>query len=315
VSEAQASIVIRTYNEAGLLPRLLAELKRQRGVEHELLVVDSGSTDATVDLARRAGARLLHLRQQHFTFGRSLNIGCDAARGEFLVFISAHCYPEETSWLRNLLAPFAAGGVGLTYGRQLGGQATKFSELRVFRRNFPPSPNGKLLPFFCNNANAAIRAELWRGQPFDEDLPGLEDLDWARRIMQRGSEVIYVPQAPVFHIHEETWRQVEHRYMREAIALNRMLPDMSFNLADLCRLLGQSISGDVLAALRERQMVSSLGEIIRYRWHQHFGTYRGFRHRKAISQELKLLFFYGGQRPEQPCAHHPPAADMHTQPV
>lgn len=315
MSRVQASIIVRTYNEARSLPRLLAELNRQRGAEYELLVVDSGSDDGTVELARRAGARVLHISKDRFTFGRSLNLGCDAAEGEILVFISAHCYPEDTNWLRNMLAPFGAPETALTYGRQLGGEVTKFSEHRVFERNFPSGRNGTILPFFCNNANAAVRADLWRSQRFDEDLPGLEDLDWARRIMQRGFKVTYVPDAPVFHIHEETWRQVEHRYMREAIALNRMLPDMSFDLADLGRLVVQSTSGDVLAAWRERRMLSSLGEIIRYRWHQHFGTYRGFRHRKAISQELKLLFFYGGQRPEQSGAPRASGVDIHTQPV
>ena len=58
MSRVQASIVVRTYNEARLLPRLLADLTRQRGAEYELLVVDSGSDDGTVDLARRAGAHL-----------------------------------------------------------------------------------------------------------------------------------------------------------------------------------------------------------------------------------------------------------------
>ncbi|MEX0796835.1 MAG: glycosyltransferase family A protein, partial [Acidimicrobiia bacterium] len=101
-----ASIVIRCYNEAEHIGKLLSELKRQSFSDFEIVVVDSGSDDGTLEILQSEDVALEHIRKENFSFGRSLNIGCRAATGEFLVFISAHCYPEHENWLANLIAGF-----------------------------------------------------------------------------------------------------------------------------------------------------------------------------------------------------------------
>ncbi|HNM45767.1 MAG TPA: glycosyltransferase family A protein, partial [Candidatus Sumerlaeota bacterium] len=114
----RASIVIRAFNEARHLKEVLRRINAQSERSLEIIVVDSGSTDETREIAEAAGARILHIAKEDFTFGRSLNIGCAAARGEFLVFISGHCYPMGSRWLEELLAPFSNPQIGLSYGRQ-----------------------------------------------------------------------------------------------------------------------------------------------------------------------------------------------------
>ena len=80
------SIVIRTLNEARYLPELLAAIASQQapGWDVETVIVDSGSTDGTLDIAHRAGCLVRHIRPEEFSFGRSLNLGCEAARGDVL---------------------------------------------------------------------------------------------------------------------------------------------------------------------------------------------------------------------------------------
>jgi len=107
----------------------------------------------------------------------------------------------------------------MVYGRQMGADSSKFSEARDMRRIFGPRRTVLRPPrFFANNANSAIRRDLWREHPFDESLLGLEDIEWAKHWMEEGYQVVYEPGAALFHIHEENWRQVRRRYYREAVA-------------------------------------------------------------------------------------------------
>ena len=107
-----ASVVIRAYNEQKHLGRLLDGLRQQTCRDLQVILVDSGSTDATVDLAQQAGAEVVRIRPQEFTFGRSLNAGLALARAELVVVASAHVYPVYPDWLERLLEPFAGSRVG-----------------------------------------------------------------------------------------------------------------------------------------------------------------------------------------------------------
>ncbi|MFD2580831.1 glycosyltransferase [Novosphingobium colocasiae] len=84
------SIVIRTLNEAQWMPQLLDAIADQdlSGMTAETIVVDSGSTDRTYELSEARGCRMVTIeKKSQFTFGRSLNYGCSAARGKWLVFL------------------------------------------------------------------------------------------------------------------------------------------------------------------------------------------------------------------------------------
>ncbi|WP_416672062.1 glycosyltransferase family 2 protein [Egbenema bharatensis] len=175
-SSPKCSIVIRCYNEEQHIGRLLSGLVQQTVQDIEMIVVDSGSTDATVAIASQYPIKLVSIRPEDFSFGRSLNLGCEAATGEFIVIASAHVYPVYKDWLEQLLKPFASPDIALVYGKQRGNEITKYSEHQVFATWFPDRSNPHQSHPFCNNANAAIRRLLWEQVPYDETLTGLEDL-------------------------------------------------------------------------------------------------------------------------------------------
>src|SRR5690348_16017950 len=87
------SVVIRALNEERHIGRLLTGLGHQSVQPDQIVLVVSGSTDATVEIARRFGVEIVHIKKEEFSFGRALNIGCEAATGDVLVFVSAHVYP------------------------------------------------------------------------------------------------------------------------------------------------------------------------------------------------------------------------------
>ena len=212
MSHPEISIVIRTLNEEKFLPALLDALSRQTMQDFETIVVDSGSLDSTRDIAIEKADRLLHIQSRDFTFGHSLNVGIRNANGRYIAIVSAHTLPVDNQWLAKLIAPLHTGKTAMVYGRQLGGESSKFGEIRDMQRTFG-SRQIVLQPprFFANNANSVIRKNLWEKHPFDESLPGLEDIEWAKYWMERGHQVIYEPQAALYHIHEESWRQVRRR--------------------------------------------------------------------------------------------------------
>jgi rhamnosyltransferase len=288
----RASIIIRAYNEAKHLPQLLERLAAQSLRDFEVILVDSGSTDQTAAIAHLAGARIAHIDKNEFTFGRSLNRGCQAARGDILVFISGHCYPMHRGWLAQLLRPFDDPAIGLAYGKQRGGPTTKWSEHRHFRKTFPDRSAIPQEGFFCNNANCAIRRDLWQKRPFDEALTGLEDLDWAKWLVAAGRHTAYSAAAGVYHLHDETWPQVFRRYEREAIALKQIMPDLTFSFLDFLRLFLYSTWLDLKAAAGKRRALRELRGIIAFRFMQYWGTCRGTNYRKVLTRQLKEKFFY-----------------------
>lgn len=286
------SVIIRCYNEEKHLGRLLTGVRDQSLDDVEIIVVDSGSTDASPAIAERYGARLLHIPKAEFSFGRSLNLGCQAARGDVLVAISAHCYPVYEDWLERLVEPFADPKVAMAYGMQRGNGANRFSEHSIFRQWFGEQSDFAQATPFANNANSAFRREVWEQIPFNETLTGLEDLDFAQRIMGKGHRIAYVAEAPVIHVHEESWPQVYNRYRREAIAMRRILPHERFDLFDFLRLLASSVVHDLGEARRSGCLLREWAGILRFRWCQYFGTYRGYRQRNESDEALRQTFYY-----------------------
>ena len=86
----KASVIIRTLNESRYLRELLQAISDQEteGLSHEVIIVDSGSTDETLKIANEYGCQITYIKKEDFSFGRSLNVGCKFCSGDFLIFIS-----------------------------------------------------------------------------------------------------------------------------------------------------------------------------------------------------------------------------------
>lgn len=288
----QASIVIRTYNEVRYLPQLMRAIKAQQGIGHEVILVDSGSTDGTLEVAKANDARVEFISREEFSFGRSLNRGCDSAHGDVLVFISGHCVPMHERWLANLCAPILDGRVAYAYGKQRGGEGTKYSEDQLFRKYFPDIDKVPQEGFFVNNANAALSRDVWKSHRFDEDVTGLEDMELAKRLLAAGHRTGYVADAPVHHYHHETWRKVLWRYEREALALRRIMPEVQVTGLDAARYFASGVFLDVGTAVQDGRFLKEAGDIVRFRAMQYLGAYRGNHKHRQLSKKQKEHYFY-----------------------
>jgi glycosyltransferase involved in cell wall biosynthesis len=302
------SVIIRCFNEEEHIGRLLSGLVRQTRPPDQIVIVDSGSTDATLAIASRFPVELHTIEPERFSFGRSLNIGCAAASGDVLALASAHVYPIYDTWLADLTSAFEDDRVALAYGRQVGGDRTKYSERRLMERWFPSQSVARQDHPFCNNANAAIRRSVWQSQPYDEGLTGLEDLDWAKRIMNAGWGIAYVAEAPVVHQHDERWREISNRYEREAIAHRRIYNEQRMGALEAIRLAMGNIVSDYVHAARDGVMLANLRSIPAFRSAQFWGTYRGFGQRGEASAVLRRRFYYPHGWRRQKVGPAPPGA-------
>ena len=289
----KASIVIRTYNEERHLLSVLEAIQGQATPwPHETVVVDSGSTDHTVQIAERFGCRIVHIAKEDFSFGRSLNIGCRAAAGEYLVFVSGHCIPVGKDWLAHLIEPLGRESIVYTYGRQIGSSESRFSECQIFGKYFPQKSAVPQEGFFCNNANAALLRAVWEEHAFDENLTGLEDMFLSRQLAAAGMRIGYVSDAVVHHLHDESWPQIRRRFEREAIALQYIMPEIQVNFLDFLRYFISAVLLDCGSALQRKMLRQKAKEICLYRLMQFWGAYRGNNIHRKLSRATKEKYFY-----------------------
>lgn len=297
------SIVIRCCNEEKHIGRLLAGIKEQTVRNVQVIIVDSGSTDHTLEIASKHPTEILSIRPKEFSFGRSLNLGCRNARSPFIVMASAHVYPVYNTWLEMLLAPLSQKEIALAYGKQRGDETTQYSERQVFAKWFPEQSNRNQEHPFCNNANAAIRRDLWERMPYDESLTGLEDLDWAQRAIRSGYRLAYCAEAEVIHLHNETPSRIHNRYQREAIAFKRIFPDERFRFGTFLNLLSRNILSDYYHARHDHSLRKNLLLIPLFRLMQFWGTYRGSVQSRPLDNKLRQTFYYprGLKRQDRDC--------------
>lgn len=286
------SIIVRAYNEEKHLPELLNRLKQQTLQNYEFILVDSGSTDSTVTIAKNNGAKIVSISKKDFSFGRALNIGCEAASADIFLFASAHVHPERQDWLQIILSEFRDKKVGLVYGRQRAGATNKFSERILLKSWFPDKIEKYQKSAFCNNANCAIRRKLWLKNKYDENLTGLEDIAWAKAIKRQNWEIVYNCNASIIHIHEESWRQVYRRYYREAIALSVIDPGSRMSFFDFIWLFYQNSFSDFRHAIFAGLFLTHALEILTFRFLQFFGSWKGLNNPLTMNQDLIKRLYY-----------------------
>jgi rhamnosyltransferase len=225
------SILIPVKNGGDDLARCLGAIARQRiDPRPEVIVVDSGSDDGSVQLARRHGARVIEIPADEFDHGLTRNLAAESADGETLVFISQDAEPLGEGWLAALIDPLRADErVAGVYGRQLARPDAVPPERYFLDYLYGPEPRvqelgaGELTmdTTLFSNANSAIRRSSWERFPFAGDMIMSEDQDWARRVLLDGDRLVYEPAAAVRHSHPYTLTAAFKRFFDSGVSAER----------------------------------------------------------------------------------------------
>jgi glycosyltransferase involved in cell wall biosynthesis len=228
----ESSILIPTRNGEEHVDACLSAIYRQKQVgAFEVILVDSGSTDATLEIARRYPVRIWQIAPESFHHARTRNYAASLATGEFVVCLSMDAIPASDLWLSALLTNFKDPSVGAVYGRQMPKIGAKSERHQVFAALYGesrlvkrPGDAAKLgyQYYHFSDVNAAIRIDVWRATRFPEDLKVFEDVGIAKRILESGWSIVYEPQAAVYHSHDFPFRTLLKRYFDIGVVYQRL---------------------------------------------------------------------------------------------
>lgn len=277
----KVSIVIPTKNGGPIFRDVLRALDRQQ-YSHpiELVVIDSGSTDDTVRLARDYGARVSAIPPAAFNHGATRNLGIELSSGEIIVLMTQDALPGDELLIQHLVAPFDDPHVAGSYARQLprpdadiltrrnlngwltGRTNPEIRWIKDRARYLALSPMDQLL--FCNfdNVCAAVRRDVWKQVPLRPSDFG-EDIEWSKRALEAGWKIAYQPAAYVIHSHdrpityEYTRTYLCHRTLRQLFGLCK-IPTLTDAIVCSC----MSIVRDSLYVLKHEQNAAEAARLL-----------------------------------------------------
>ncbi len=195
------SIIIRTLDEERWIGHCLNSIFSQDFEIFEVILVDNNSSDHTVEVAKRFPiSKIVSIKK--FLPGKALNDGIRVSRGDYIVCISAHCIPKNIYWLRNLYENFLNNEkIAGVYGRQLPLSYTSDLDKRDLIIAFGQDKKVQIKDYFFHNANSMLSRAVWNQIPFDEDATNIEDRVWGKLVIEAGYEIVYEPEAAVYHYH------------------------------------------------------------------------------------------------------------------
>lgn len=254
-------MVIPVKDGGADLVRCLEAVGRQRVDEGvEIVVIDSGSADGSVEHSRRLGARVHEIAPEEFNHGRTRNLGAELARGDVLVFTSQDAYAVDDGWLSALVESLRSHPeAAAVYGRQIAHESAAPPERYFLGFLYGPEPRVQRITHASelnfeathfSNVNSAIPRALWEQHPFVDDIIMSEDQEWSRRMLLAGRVIVYEPRAAVRHSHDYTIANAFRRFFDSGVSAERSY-------------VGEAAESS--AALRKAGVQYAIGEI-RWLW-------------------------------------------------
>lgn len=232
------SVIIPTKNAGVDFDDLLQSIRSQQtDREIELVVIDSGSTDETLAIARDQSDEIIRIDPEEFHHAETRNRGAQRANGDVLVFTVQDARPVNGRWLTNLVEPLEHTDVGITYGRQIAYPDAKPMD-EFFYSYFYPDDRAVLTEtdavntreFYLDNiyisdVSAAMDRSVWEELQFQSEIAMSEDKDFALRALRNGYRIAYEPSATVYHSHDYSLESLFRRRYADGKAYAQIATD------------------------------------------------------------------------------------------
>src|SRR6185436_1015810 len=184
------------------------------------IVIDSGSTDGSVELIRRAQpAQFKQIAPEDYNPSRVMNLGMRLARSDYGIFLNADATPQGRDWLRPLVHALFDPQVAAVFGRQIPRPDCQAVFAHDYERCFGPQRESAKWEHFFSMASSGIRKDIWAQRGFNERMQYSEDDEYTRWCRAQGYRVVYVPESVVTHSHNYTAAQAWRRSYGEGRAL------------------------------------------------------------------------------------------------
>jgi rhamnosyltransferase len=280
MSDPLVTIIMRCFNEAWALKETLPALKAQEYRNWELIVIDSGSTDGSVDLIRAAQPRhFVQILPQDYQPSRVMNHGMMLAQTETAIFLNADATPQGSNWLRPLVVALQEPKNAAVFGRQIPRPDCAAVFAHDYDRCFGPDRESVRWDHFFSMVSSGLRKDVWAQRGFLESMQYSEDDEYTRWCRAQGFNVVYCPDSVAMHSHNYTPRQAYKRSFGEAWALAAVWSGSPETITAR----GRNLLGWANDARRDLTYCRRTGRVrewphaLRIRWEQRRGRRAGFK--------------------------------------
>lgn len=240
--DSHVSIIIPTFNGARELTVMLSRLASQRGLKSvETLVIDSGSTDGTVEVCRKNGAKVIEISQNEFSHSYARNLGAENATKKYLLFMVQDALPSSELFVYNMLRSLKRhAAIAASCREFLRMDADLFAEVQQWwhYRFLGMDENDKILslPEKADYASLRKSSQLTDVACLIERNVFLhyryrnayaEDLDLGLRLIKDKYRLVYVNTTKVIHSHTRPPYYILRRSFVENRALSKIFPDFT----------------------------------------------------------------------------------------
>jgi rhamnosyltransferase len=280
MADPLVSIILRSFNEGWALRETLPALQTQNYRDWELIVIDSGSTDGSVELLRQATpSHFIQITPEQYNPSRVMNLGMKLARSDFGIFLNADATPQGVEWLGPLVLALTDPKTAAVFGRQIPRPRCAAVYAHDYERCFGSLRESARWDHFFSMVSSGVRKDVWSKRGFLETLQYSEDDEYTRWCRAQGYRVAYCPESVVMHSHNYTPTQAYQRSFGEAKALAAVwtAPAGQINWPRTV-LLGwiNDLRRDAAFCARNRRL-NELPHAAHIRWKQRRAKLAGFR--------------------------------------
>jgi len=185
----RVSIVIPTKNAGQKFEEVLKSIWDQNVPDLELIIIDSGSTDGTVERAQQYADTVIEIPPDEFHHGKTRNQAADQAEGDIIVFTVQDALPVNEQWLTELISPIESGTADVSYGYQVAYPDAKPPDKFFYKYFYPDTlttlteedtdkkDNFYMDNIFLSDANSAVSHHIWNQFRFRDSIPMSDDKD------------------------------------------------------------------------------------------------------------------------------------------
>lgn len=229
------SIIVLVKNGGERLKMLMESLQRQKfSGSFEIIAIDSGSEDESLQILKKYNTKIVRIKPEDFHHSKTRNLGARKANGDVLVYLTQDALPINDDLLEKLVKPLKNHHVAVSYGRQIANPDS--NDVNAFFYSFfYPDKKKVLVKEMANNPKkfyinhiyvsdvcSAIKKDVWKDLKFTDDVPMSEDKDFALKVLNAGYEIVYEPEATVYHSHDYSLLSLFKRRFQDGSAFSNI---------------------------------------------------------------------------------------------